>query len=308
MQNRPIWMIYNPAAANGRARRCAPRVVMALRDAGYTVEAVATAGPGLAAEQVRAALQAGVETVAVLGGDGTLHEAVNGFVTDGRPTRTSARLIILSAGTGSDFARALGLPRDPLAGVRALANAQPRLLDLGLVTCVGFDGQPRTEAFINMADVGLAGDVVSRVNNTTKAFGGFISFLAGTLISLAKAVPKDLTLQIDDEPPRSGRFVMVNIANGRYFGGGMEVCPPGDPTDGLLDLVTLGDYSRPQLYRAFPRVYQGTHLALPGVEHRRCTSVRITSDRPAWVEADGELLGTTSLTATILPQALTLLA
>ncbi|MBC7544133.1 MAG: diacylglycerol kinase family lipid kinase, partial [Candidatus Sericytochromatia bacterium] len=159
----------------------------------------------------------------------------------------------------------------------------------------------------NIADVGLVGDVVARVNGSTKAFGGFISFLVGTLISLGKAVPKDLVLQIDGGPPESGRFVMVSIANGRYFGGGMAICPPADPTDGLLDLVTLGDYSRPQLYRAFPSVYQGKHLALPGIHHRRCRSVRITAPQPAWVEADGELLGTTSLHVEVLPRAVTVL-
>ncbi|MBC7541465.1 MAG: diacylglycerol kinase family lipid kinase, partial [Candidatus Sericytochromatia bacterium] len=110
MQNRAVWLIYNPAAANGRTARIAPKVTAALEDAGHAVTAVPTAGPGLAGDQVRDALRSGVDTVAVLGGDGTLHEAVNGFVTDGRPTRADARLILLSAGTGGDFARSLALP------------------------------------------------------------------------------------------------------------------------------------------------------------------------------------------------------
>jgi diacylglycerol kinase (ATP) len=307
MQNRSLWLIHNPASANGRTAKTAPRVARALEDAGYTVESVATAGPGMAAGQVREALTAGVATLAVLGGDGTLHDVVNGFVTDGRATHPDARLIVLNSGTGGDFGRSLDLRRDPLDGVRALAQARPVTVDLGLLTCAGFDGRPRTEAFINIADVGLAGDVVSQVNRTTKAFGGFVSFLIGTLVSVAKAEPKNLILEVDGGPPEAGRFVNVSIANGRYFGGGMAICPKADPTDGFLDLVTLGDYSRREMYGRFAHIYKGTHLTLTGIQHRRCTSVRITAPQPAWVEADGELLGTTALSVSLLPRALTLL-
>ena len=169
MSTASLYLIYNPAAANGRTARLAPRVASALGAAGYAVTVAPTEGPRTAGRQVREALSAGTMTVAVLGGDGTLHEAVDGFVTNGEPTNPSARLIVLSAGTGGNFARTLGLPRDPMAGVAALAHARPVSLDLGVMTCTGLDGQPREEAFINIANVGLAGDVVAQVNWTTKA-------------------------------------------------------------------------------------------------------------------------------------------
>jgi YegS/Rv2252/BmrU family lipid kinase len=274
---------------------------------GWTVEAVATTGPGSAAAQVKAALAAGWRTIAVLGGDGTLHDVVNGFIVDGRAAHGDARLAILQAGTGGDFARTLGLPRDPLAGADQLASARPFAVDVGVLRCPGLDGQPRTEAFLNVANVGLAAEVVERVNASSKAWGGFISFLLGSVAGILGNRPIALTLQGDDAPPVTGRFRLVSFCNGKYFGGGMAIGPNADPADGQLDVVTLGDTSRARLLASLPRVYAGKHLGLAGVTSRRCRTIQVTGPEGGWVEADGELIGRTPLQVDVLPAALTLL-
>ena len=138
-----------------------------------------------------------------------------------------------------------------------------------------------------------------------ESLGGFISFLAGTLIAVAKATPKPLTLQLDDQPAMSGRPAGEH-ANGRYFGGGMAISPKSDPADGHFDIITLGDVTRGQLYSKLGHVYRATHLGLPDVGHHRTRTLTIAA-KSAWVEADGELLGTTPLTVRILPQAITVL-
>jgi YegS/Rv2252/BmrU family lipid kinase len=307
MPSQSLCLIYNPAAANGRTAQLAPRVVRVLAQAGYTVTTLATTAPGSAAGQVREALQAGCRTFAVLGGDGTLHDAVNGFFVEGKPTHPDARLAILQAGTGGDFARTLGLPRNPLEGAASLPNARPCAVDVGILRCLDLDGRPKTEAFINIANVGLAGDVVARVNRASKAFGGFVSFLIGTVASILNSRPLPMTLRWDDGPECHGRFHMVTIGNGRFFGGGMAACPGAGVADGHFDLMTLGDLSRWTFLASMPKVYTGTHLGLPGVEHRLGRTLQVTAPAPVWVEADGELIGTTPLQVDLLPGALTLL-
>jgi YegS/Rv2252/BmrU family lipid kinase len=307
MQIQSLWLIYNPAAANGRAAKLAPQVARVLGDQGIAVTSVATTGPGSATAQVRQALAAGHQTIAVLGGDGTLHDVVNGFFTDGRPTHPAARLAVLHAGTGGDFARTLGLPRQALAGAAALASARPVPVDIGVLHCLGLDGQPKAEVFINVANVGMAGDVVERVNRTSKALGGFVSFLIGSVASILAATAKPMTLTWEDGSVQDGRFHMVTIGNGRFFGGGMAVCPGADVADGRFDLVTLGDLSRGRLLAEMPRVYAGSHLGRPGISHRLGQTLKVDGGAPVWVEADGELIGTTPLQVTILPAALTLL-
>lgn len=307
MQIQSLWLLYNPTAANGRTAKLAPLVAKALGDQGIAVTVVATTGPGSAADQVRGALAAGARTLAVLGGDGTLHDAVNGFFVDGRPTHPDARLAVLQAGTGGDFARTLGLPRQALAGAAALATARPVVVDVGVLRCLGFDGQPKVGVFLNVANVGLVGEVVARVNRTSKALGGFLSFLFGAVTGILGAVARPLTLHWDDGTVESGHYHMVTVGNGRFFGGGMAICPDADVADGYFDVITLGDLSRGRFLAELPRVYGGNHLGRPGVTSARRPSLRVEAPTPVWVEADGELIGTTPLQVTVLPKALTLL-
>lgn len=304
MAPHPLWLLYNPVAGHGRAARLAPAVAERLEGQGYDVTLVQTAGAGKAAEQVRWLLQHRPAPIAVLGGDGTVHDAINGFLIHGEPIRSEATLIVLNAGTGGDFARGLGLPRDPFAGVARLASATLQPLDLGWIQCLDRKGQRTGRAFVNVADVGLAGDVVARVNRTTKKLGGFASFLLGTLTALAKAEAKPMQLSVDGGTPEAGRWVMLSVANGTHFGGGMALCPSADPGDGRFDLVTLGDLDRRTLYTHLPHLYRGKHLALPGVTHRSMRTLHVDTDQPVWVEADGELIGTTPATIRIVPAAL----
>lgn len=263
-----------------------------------------TAAPEDAGRLTRQALDAGAELIVSVGGDGTLYEVVNGYVQDGKIVR-DAPLAILSRGTGGDTRRTLALPVDIPGFARMVAAGRTRRIDLGLVDLIGHDGAPRSRAFFNVADLGIGGDVVSRVNRSSKRLGGFLTFLACTVGSLLRYQPQAVDISFDGAPAERHSLVILAVANCRYFGGGMHVAPLADPSDGLFDVVIVDWPGRLKLLRNLPKIYSGTHLGLRVVRHRRAS--RISAHAPAGevlVDLDGEQPGRLPVAFRMLPGAI----
>ena len=166
----------------------------------------------------------------------------------------------------------------------------------------------RVRHFINIADCGIGGEVVARVNRSTARWaGGTATFLWHSLAALLSYRPRAARVEVDGETVE-GRFQNVVIANGRYFGGGMCVAPGADCADGLFDVVLFGDLSRLRSLTGIRRIYAGSHLGTPGVSLRRGRTVRVTplDDEPLWFEMEGEEVGPAPATATLLPGAVRL--
>lgn len=119
--------------------------------------------------------------------------------------------------------------------------------------------------FVNIAGLGLDGDTVDRVNRTSKALGGFISFLWGTVASLMLYRNKEMAITVDDQPVFEGVVTIVAVANGRYFGGGMCIAPHAVMEDGLFDIVILHSLSKLNLLANLPKVYRGRTWIIPNV-------------------------------------------
>ncbi len=299
--------VVNPASANKTTGRAWAGISRRLREAGLEHESRLTTRPGEATELTRQALAEGYRTIVAVGGDGTVNEVVNGFFDGERWLGKGARLGILSRGTGSDLIKTLGLPKDETEAIARLKAGRTRRVDLGRVTFTDHAGQAAARYFINICGLGLDGDVVARVNRTTKAFGGKISFLWGTLATVAGYRNKDLEIVIDDGEAIKGRMCMVAVANGQYFGGGMRIAPQASPVDGLLDVVVLGDMGRLELVANLPKVYEGTHISHPKVSVWRVRQVEIHSVAPLYFQVDGDPLGETPTRLRVLPGALQVL-
>lgn len=287
--------IVNPRAAGGATLRRWPELERGLVELGFRITTVLTAGPGDATRRAREAAQGGAELVIAVGGDGTLNEVVNGLMQAGG----QVPLAILPAGTGGDTRRTLGIPADPWAAARGLLGAETRSVDVGVAR---FGGQERY--FLNIAEAGLGGAAVARVNRTTKVFGGFMSFLVGTLATFASYEPCQLTLRVDGGAPRTLRAWNVVVANGAYFGGGMKVLPMARMDDGMLEVMLVGDVPRRALFANIVNLYRGTHLRQAGVEHFRAREVEITAERPLLLDLDGEQPGTSPVSFGVRPGAL----
>jgi YegS/Rv2252/BmrU family lipid kinase len=214
-----IACIVNPQSANGRTGKRWPAIAQALGAHLGEPRAYFTEGPRHATELARRALEEGAELVISVGGDGTNNEVLNGLFADGKPVNPEAAMAVIPGGTGGDFARLLAIPKDPTAAAKRLAESKRRVIDVGRLSCTDHGGQVVSHMFLNIASFGLGGEVDARVNRTTKIFGGLVSFLYATTVSMFTFKNRPVRLRVDDVLDEERVIQQVSAANGQYFGG-----------------------------------------------------------------------------------------
>ncbi len=298
-------LVVNPRSANGTTARAWPALLARARALLGQAEAVCTEGPLHAAELTRRGLLEGFDRIVAVGGDGTNHEVVNGFFENGRAVRPGASFACIPRGTGCDFLKTFGLSRDPEALLARMARTTPRPIDVGWMRFTGPRG-PEERAFLNIADFGIGGRTVARVNRTTKSMGGLVSFLFGTLGTFASWRGERVRVRIDDGPWEERAITGVNVANGQYFGGGMRIAPEARVDDGLLDVVIVDDMPKLTLLRGMPALYRGRHLGRSRVTFVRARRVEAEADDEVLIDADGEQPGRLPAAFRVLPGALLL--
>jgi len=261
-----------------------------------------TEGPGHAVELAKSAAASGPEMVVSVGGDGTMNEVVNGIHDAGGLWQVA--LGVVGTGTGGDYLRSVGIPHRCDEACRRLLTAGKRKVDLGVIEYVE-NGRRQARLFVNFAGVGFAGEVVRRTTRQFKSLGRTPSYLLAVLATFAshRNVPTRLTL---DGQVSEGKVATLILSHGKYGGGGMKVAPNADPSDGFFDVLVIGDVSRPDLLVSFPRVYRGTHLTHPKLEHCQAREVAVKSEIPMAIQIDGDLLPGEAVKFSVLPKALTL--
>ena len=286
---RPALFLVNPASGNGTTGKRWPALQRRAAELGLSGDTVLSTHPGHLADAAR---DAGDVLLVVVGGDGTMNEVVNGVAG------TDAEIAVLPNGTGQDFGRTYGIPARFDDAVRVALDGVTRPVDAGRVEYAG-----GTRYFANVGSVGMSGAVAERANRTSKALGGRVTFFyALTRVFLAWQ-NTEVTVTLDDGE-RRGRMHDVIVANGVWHGGGMKLAPDAQPDDGLFDVVLIGDVSKADFATTAPKLYKGGHVTHPKVEIVRSARVTVTGDEPLPIEADGEQLGTTPATFTVVPGAL----
>ena len=294
--------VVNPASANGSTRRRWPEMAHRAAELGLAGEVLFSERSGHAAELARQAAGDGARLVVAVGGDGTVNEVANGLLAaDGEPPE----LAVIPRGTGTDFVRHFRIPRDLDGAVATALSGGVRTIDAGRVTYRAWNGEDVSAHFVNSASAGMSGAVAQRANASSKALGGKAAFLWATLAVFARWHATELEVEVDGER-RSGLMYDAIVANCRYLGGGMAMCPEAEPDDGLLDVLLIGDISRRDLALTLPKVYRGTHLPHPKAEALRGRRVTVEGATPLPVELDGEQPGTTPAVFGIVPAALRL--
>ncbi|HSP65282.1 MAG TPA: diacylglycerol kinase family protein [Candidatus Deferrimicrobium sp.] len=300
-------VIVNPASAGGRTGKRWPGLRGALDRSNLAYDVHHTSAPRDATNATRQALADGYARIVSCGGDGTLNEVVNGFFApDGSPLNSDAVLGLLPSGTGGDFRRTIGLSTDPTALARVLAANRTRRIDLGRVT-YDSPATPPTH-FINIADCGVGGEVVARVNRSNSKGGGLRGtavFLGISLRVLTTFGGRPVRLILDGEASEM-EVQQVVIANGRYFGGGMRIAPGAELDNGWFEVVVLPALGRVRTLVAMPSVYRGAHVKQPGVLVTRAKTVRVEplDNRALLFDVEGEQVGIAPATLTCLPGAL----
>lgn len=301
----PPLLVANPLAGAGRDA-VLPRLSAALRARGIVHDTVLTEGPGHATQLARTAVEDdGRRFVVAVGGDGTVHEVVNGLVdaTSGEVRGEDPVLGIVAGGSGCDLTRTFGLDRPPEIAAEHLDGDQTVRLDLGRIHLVGTGGDPRTLLFANVAEAGYGGLVTDLANRLPRRLGA-----ARYAVAIIGAVSRfrlvDAKVTVDQgttEEPMSN----VVVANGQFFGGGLHVAPRALPYDGRFN-VQVWRGKPLDVLRAAPELRKGTHLSRSDVREWQSTKVEVDAERPLLIEADGEVLGTTPATFDLLPSVLRL--
>ena len=297
-----LVIIANPRSGRGRSEAKLREIESMLRDWDLDYRIVRTAGPGHAAEAAAEALRGGDGFLVAAGGDGTVHEVVNGMLAGGRPVAADAVLGVLATGSGCDFVKSFGIPGDAVRAARRLTGDAVRTIDVGKVTFAD-GGATTVKYFANIAEAGLGGSVVARASRLPGVFAATRYFF-GFWLTLPRFRPATVRLDADGQ---AFEWVAQNVvvANGRFYGGGMQISPNSQPDDGRLDvLVMTGPKS--DAYTTLPKVYRGTHLPHRNIAELRVSCVTVEADAPYPIEADGEVLGTTPATFEVIPAALRL--
>lgn len=298
-----VAFLVNPASANGRTGRSWPKLERRAAAAGVTGRALVSEKPGQIADLAELACREGASLVVVVGGDGSVHEAVNGLMRVEPAQR--AELATIPRGTGRDFARSAGLPGDVRSALRTLAGGATRVIDLGRATYTAWDGAAAERYFANFAGAGISGAIAARANRTSKALGGRASFFLATTAVFLRWHNVRYEIEIDGRPS-SGRMLEVIAALGRSIAGGMRLAPHADQRDGLLDVVVFGDVTKLDFVLTMPRIYRGTYLPHPRAELTQARVVEVRAESPVPIALDGEHPGTTPARFEIVPQALRL--
>jgi len=293
--------LVNPASANGSTGRRWPELARRASAAGLDGATLFSERPGHLAELAREAALDGAELLVVVGGDGSVNEVANGLAGLGRQPEVA----VVPRGTGWDFSRTFGIPRRIDDAVQVALEGDVRTIDLGRASYRAWDGSDATAWFANVASAGMSGAIAKRANETTKALGGKASYLWATFAVFSGWEATEIEVAVDGER-RAGPMFDVVIANGRFFGGGLEICPEAEPDDGLFDVLTIGDVTKRDLVQTMPKMYRGTHLPHPKAELLRGSSVTVTSETPLPIELDGEQPGTTPVTFEVAAGALRL--
>jgi diacylglycerol kinase (ATP) len=298
----PLVLIANPSAGRGKVDKALPRVESVLKNENLSYRIVRTTHPGHATEAARQALRNGERYLVAVGGDGTVHEVVNGMVSGGGPLAADAVLGVVAAGSGCDFARSFGLPSDATQAATRLAGNQVQTIDVGTVTCA--DGE--TRCFVNIAEVGLGAAVVAKAAGLKGAgrFLGGARYAAGFWLTLPRFRPAAVRLDAGGQY-HAWRAFNVVVANCRFYGGGMQISPNSDPGDCLLDILVMTG-PKSDSFTTLPKVYSGTHLPHRNIAELRAAQLSVEADPAFPVEADGELLGTTPASFGIIPSCVRL--
>ena len=304
-----LLVIANPSSGGGATGRRIPDVERALRRYGLPYQLACTTRPGHASEIAASGTARDVDVIAVVGGDGTLNEVSQAYISaDGSVVR-GPDLAVIPSGSGGDFRKTIGLSGTIDEAVARIRFGQRRVCDLGVLEMHDHSGKAMIRAFINIASFGVGGLVDKIVNEAPKWLGGKAVFYLGTLKATFQYKNAPVRIRVDGTPFYEGPIFNVAIANGRYFGGGMKIAPQADLGDGRFEVIALGDLSKPEVIALSGKIYAGSHLGNAGVTVGAGKVVEAEPIHP-WskvlLDVDGEAPGKLPMRASIREGALML--
>ncbi|MFC0273934.1 diacylglycerol/lipid kinase family protein [Metabacillus herbersteinensis] len=233
--------------------------------------------------------------IVVVGGDGTIHEVLNGLIGSNTP------LGIIPAGSGNDFSRGLGISLEHDKALDRILNGESKIIDIGIVN---------STYFCTVAGIGFDGEVayVSNQSIFKKIFNliriGHLTYIINTIKVLFQFTPADITVVIDKKIYKFQKVWLVAVANLPFYGGGLPICPKAECTDGLFDICIVHGMTKFQFFRILKLVLKGQHMSSPSIKIIKGTELEINSSTPLMIHGDGEIIGRTPAQIRIEPHSL----
>ncbi|AOW94526.1 diacylglycerol kinase [Rhodococcus sp. WMMA185] len=288
--------MINPLSGHGNGPSVGRKAVARLRERGVSVTEIIGTDADHARELAQRAVDGGADALVVVGGDGAISIGLQAAAQSGTP------IGLIPAGTGNDLAREFGIPvDDPVAAADVIVDGEVQESDLARITLD--DGSIVWVGTIIAS--GFDSLVADRANRLSWPKGPMRYNLA-MLIELTRLEPLRYEIELDEETVQVDA-TLVAVANSRWYGGGMQICPKADTTDGLLDVTVVEHGRRSRFVRLFPRVYKGTHVDLPDVQTYRSCKVRMQCEGIT-AYADGDRVGPLPVTIEAVPSALHILS
>lgn len=304
-RHRKTTVIVNPASNHGRTRQRWLEIKEALKSFFKEFKYDFTEKPQQATDLAREALKDGTELLIGVGGDGTVNEIANGFFHNNKPINPEATLGIVPSGTGCDLMRSLNIPRSLKNAVRFISEAPDCRIDVGRVTYSTEKGQTDSRYFLNIADFGLGGEVVRRVNEERlkRKASSYVKCLIETMLTFRG---HEVSIRVDGGEKVSGNYLIGAIANGKIFGKGMKIAPEARLNDRLFDVILVKGLKFLEFCLHGWKLINGSHLSYHKVTMLRGHKVEVfpLTPNPVLIELDGEQVGRLPASFEIIPSAL----
>ena len=285
-----LTLIVNPTAGNGFAKKIIDQLHTELEKSGVAFKFVYTEYPGHATELAKAAANdAGCHCVVSVGGDGTAYEVACGLIG------TKVAMGIIPAGTGNDFIKTVGIPKQHLDALNFILNGKARPVDVGSMN---------ERMFLNVCGTGFDVTALDYTQDAKKYCRGILPYLIGLVRGIFHYAPVHVKFTFDGvEQERD--VLMCGVCNGRFFGGGFPICPASSPDDGFLDLVVVDNVPRWKIPFYIPGILMGKVLGFKITRHYRCKSVKFEAAGMR-LDVDGEIIPMESAEFTVQPGKLML--
>jgi YegS/Rv2252/BmrU family lipid kinase len=302
---RKIKLIFNPMSDRGRSGQRASDLRAIVEEYGGA-EWVGTEYPNHAVELAAKASLEGYETVVAMGGDGTVHEVINGLMRVSESHRP--QLGVVPIGSGNDFAFGAGVSLDSIRAMQTVFTGTPKVVDVGVIR----DNNSRVEYWDNSVGIGFDAKI-NIMSRKIRGLYGFPMYLTAVLRTIFQDYESaNATLVFDDGPPIKHNVLMLTLGNGPREGGGFNTTPDARVDDGTLDYVMVPHMGRAQILGLLPKVMNGTHGTDKAVTISTFRKLRLEADSALPIHTDGELwspyeINTRSIEVEILPAAIRLL-
>ena len=279
--SRKVKIILNPMADMGNAWTVANDLRPIITEYG-NADWSGTVYPTHATELAKQAGEQGYDMVVAMGGDGTVHEVINGLMQI--PAKRRPILGVVPVGSGNDFAHSIGIPMQSDHALAHALNGEASTVDIGLMT----DENGRQEYFDNTVGVGFDAVVTIR-SHKLPVVRGFLMYLTAVIQTIIlNHAPAKMQLEADGKSWEQTNL-MVAVCNGPREGGGFMVAPDADNSDGVLNYMMISKCSRPMMFRLIPEVMNGTHGNFDLVKMGTCQKFSLDSERPVYIHTDGEI-------------------